>query len=579
MEALIFLSSCSWVDNTDPTDLSPSEQDEALGKAPILNPDSFPLHMWSPLQRQANAGYYFLVGEYLAMKGEREKSYELFNTAHELDPNEFLAEKLVDKYPYRVAEKAIVSAKKMTLLYPRSKLLKLKLGALFLENKEYNKAIEQTQKALELDTKDQSAYLQLINIYQKKGSMKDAIEQAIKLTQVKNSALSWRLLSTLYFYQKQYAKALPAAAKAYQLQSDNKELLLSYAYLLDKQKKRKKALELYDKFFTLAVKHQETVSKTVLFLKTFGSFEAAWEKLAELSKSRIGNNIGLKIEMILISWEQKNFQKAHALIEELLRKDPGSPRLNFLAGSGYERAGKKSKALKYYKKVRADSDFFITAKYKMSQILIAEKKYQEALDVILETLPLKYATWELYILASQIYSETDSFTKAIAILQEGYQRYPLKTHLLFLKGAYEEKAHLLDECIATMRQVIAQDPQFSSAYNYLGYLFAEQGENLDEAEQLILKALQLKPDDGYYLDSLGWVYYKKEDYNKALSVFQKAIIIVPDEGVVYEHLGDVYLKLDKKNKAIEMYEKAIKGKMEDKERMRVQEKLQEFRGS
>src|SRR5690606_35120944 len=130
---------------------------------------------------------------------------------------------------------------------------------------------------------------------------------------------------------------------------------------------------------------------------------------------------------------------------------------------------------------------------------------------------------------------------------------------------------------ATMRDVIAKDPENSSAYNYLGYLYADRGENLDEAEKLILKALQLKPGDGFYLDSLGWVYYQRGEYDKALGRLLEAAKAQPKEGVIFEHLGDLKKVTKNLEEAIEYYKKALSVDLEDKDRERVSKKLEELK--
>jgi tetratricopeptide (TPR) repeat protein len=114
-----------------------------------------------------------------------------------------------------------------------------------------------------------------------------------------------------------------------------------------------------------------------------------------------------------------------------------------------------------------------------------------------------------------------------------------------------------------MKVVIGIDPKHANALNYLGYTYAELGENLDEAERLIKAALKEKPDDGYITDSLGWVYYKKRLYTKALKYLEKAVSLVPDDPTILEHLGDVYLEMSNKEKALEFYQRSLNKKKKD----------------
>jgi tetratricopeptide (TPR) repeat protein len=93
--------------------------------------------------------------------------------------------------------------------------------------------------------------------------------------------------------------------------------------------------------------------------------------------------------------------------------------------------------------------------------------------------------------------------------------------------------------------------------NYLGYMWADKGVNLDEAQRLITQALEIEPDNGAYLDSLGWVYFKQGKYADALAQLRKAEgkLKEPDP-TVFEHLGDVLDKLGQREEAVGYWKKA-----------------------
>ena len=92
----------------------------------------------------------------------------------------------------------------------------------------------------------------------------------------------------------------------------------------------------------------------------------------------------------------------------------------------------------------------------------------------------------------------------------------------------------------------------------MGYSYAEKGIHLDEAEKLILGALKIKPENGYMLDSLGWVYLKKNNLKRAEKYLKKALDLLPDETEIIEHMGDVFAKQKRFKEAREMYERALK---------------------
>ena len=123
-----------------------------------------------------------------------------------------------------------------------------------------------------------------------------------------------------------------------------------------------------------------------------------------------------------------------------------------------------------------------------------------------------------------------------------------------------------------MRTVIRLDPKNANALNYLGYTYADLGTNLDEAEKLIKEALNYKPDDGYITDSLGWVYYKKGLYEKAVETLERAVKLVPNDPIVLEHLGDADIKINDSKKALEYYNRSLKHQKKDKEK--IEKKIQ-----
>src|SRR5437899_10010859 len=92
-----------------------------------------------------------------------------------------------------------------------------------------------------------------------------------------------------------------------------------------------------------------------------------------------------------------------------------------------------------------------------------------------------------------------------------------------------------------MEEAIRLDPKHADALNYLGYTYAERDMQLEEAVALIQRALAVKPQNGYYLDSLAWAYYKMGRFQEALAEMKRAVAVVPDDPVFLEHLGDFFL--------------------------------------
>src|SRR5262249_44164147 len=95
------------------------------------------------------------------------------------------------------------------------------------------------------------------------------------------------------------------------------------------------------------------------------------------------------------------------------------------------------------------------------------------------------------------------------------------------------------------------------AMNFIGYSLVERGKNLDEAEKLIRHALEIRPDSAAFLDSLGWLYFRRGEYRRAVGTLERAVALEPDEPLINEHLGDAYHSATNKVKAAAAYRKAL----------------------
>ena len=129
----------------------------------------------------------------------------------------------------------------------------------------------------------------------------------------------------------------------------------------------------------------------------------------------------------------------------------------------------------------------------------------------------------------------------------------------FNYGAAAEQAGLYDKAADLLRKSIALDPDNSAeSSNYLGYMWADHNMNLDEAETMIRRALQSDPNNASYLDSLGWVEFRKGQFDRALdNLLQAAKTAQREDPVVFEHIGDTYLKLNRMRDALEAWQKAL----------------------
>ncbi|MFH1338984.1 MAG: tetratricopeptide repeat protein [Candidatus Omnitrophota bacterium] len=142
----------------------------------------------------------------------------------------------------------------------------------------------------------------------------------------------------------------------------------------------------------------------------------------------------------------------------------------------------------------------------------------------------------------------------------------------YLGTIYEERGER-PKAIEEFKAALKLNPEYPDALNSLGYLYAEESINLEEAEQLIKKALEYESNNGAYIDSLGWVYFNQGRYQEAVRELERAVQFFPDS-LIYEHLGDAYLKQGNSAKARESWQKSLE--LGSKENQRVKEKLEKY---
>lgn len=535
---------------------------------------------WSETDKLIHADYLFLRAEFETLEDNSEKASQFYQDSYELKSNGFVAWKML----LSTAEKeelpeALIKAKKLVLQYPKNEYLRTTYGSLLAKQGLYKDAIFSFKKSILINSRYVQAYLNLVEIYRIQKKMKDAMIIAQKLVD-QNPQLpeGWATVAKLHLGNNQKDKALFSSKRAFDLQSRNPEYMLLYALSLEINGQSKNAVILYEKLFRINPTNEELITKMVRLYRQIGSLEDALALLDEVLKSTDSQNSALLLQKSFILWELKKFEESSKLLVNLAKKNPNSDRINYLTALGKEKIQKPAEALEFFNKVEIGSEFYPHAKFRSVNIYKNQKKYQLALTEAYSALDSdeKNST-EFYLIIAKIYEEKKEIVKSIDILQKGVDRFPSSANLHFNLGVYFEKDNKISECIREMKKVIELDSKFSSAYNYLGYLYAENNRNLDEAEKMVLTALELRPNDGYYMDSLGWIYFKQNHLDKALKTLLKANELAKNEGVILEHIGDVYQAKQELNKALEYYQNASKGKLEERDRNRIEAKYQNLK--
>jgi tetratricopeptide (TPR) repeat protein len=168
---------------------------------------------------------------------------------------------------------------------------------------------------------------------------------------------------------------------------------------------------------------------------------------------------------------------------------------------------------------------------------------------------------DVYINLAQIYDKAKNFGDMAKMLDAAEKLSPSnddKEGVLFMRGAMYERMKNYTEAEEEFRKALAINPDNASALNYLGYMLADRGVRLEEARDLIAKAVERDPKNYAYLDSLGWVLFRLNRLPEAEAKLREALELASRDATVHDHLGDVYFHEGKIREAIAQWQSSLK---------------------
>jgi Flp pilus assembly protein TadD len=145
----------------------------------------------------------------------------------------------------------------------------------------------------------------------------------------------------------------------------------------------------------------------------------------------------------------------------------------------------------------------------------------------------------------------------------------------YARGTSYERLKNWPPAEADLKKALELYPDQPLVLNYLGYSWIDQGIQLDEGMRLIERAVAVKPDDGYIVDSLGWAHYKRGNYAEAVRYLERAVELRPDDPVLNDHLGDALWKVGREREAKFQWDQSLSLKPEPDDALKTRRKLEE----
>ncbi|MEF3048831.1 tetratricopeptide repeat protein [Pseudotabrizicola sp. L79] len=243
-----------------------------------------------------------------------------------------------------------------------------------------------------------------------------------------------------------------------------------------------------------------------------------------------------------------------------------------------EQLGQQELAAEAYGRIPPDHPAFYTAELgRISTLFALERKDEglaalQALSTRFPDLSVVQMSYGDALRREERFAEAAAaYTAAINLVGEPEARH---WGLFYARAVAHERAGMWDQAEPDFRKALALNPDQPQVLNYLGYSFVDQGTNLDEALELIERAVALRPDAGYIIDSLAWAYFRLGRYQDALEPMERASLLEPVDPVVTDHLGDVYWAVGRQLEARFQWRRALSFDPEEKDATRIRRKLE-----
>ncbi|MCC6948161.1 MAG: tetratricopeptide repeat protein [Bradyrhizobiaceae bacterium] len=259
--------------------------------------------------------------------------------------------------------------------------------------------------------------------------------------------------------------------------------------------------------------------------------------------------------------------------------EPEHPLALLALGDLYEAVKKPELAIEAYARIPENSPLKRNAEIQRALNLDSLERTDEARARLTELIAKHPNDMEAIIALGNILRARKHFTDAIEVYSKAVALAPQPARanwtLFYFRGICYERSKQWPLAEKDFQKSLELNPDQPQVLNYLGYSWVDQGINLDQGLEMIKKAVELRPKDGYIVDSLGWAYYRLGRFEDAAKELERAIELRPEDPVINDHLGDAYWKVGRHLEARFQWRHALDLKPEPEDIVRIQAKLSE----
>lgn len=251
-----------------------------------------------------------------------------------------------------------------------------------------------------------------------------------------------------------------------------------------------------------------------------------------------------------------------------LHLDPGHASKILLIGDLLQDQRRWEEAIAVFRDVPEESPYSWNAAMAIGESLNALKRRDEAIAHFRALSERHKNRHEALVRVGDLLRAEEKFTEAAEAYDDAMARIddPAGANwtLYYVRGIAHERAKQWDKAEQDFQQALTLQPDQPLVLNYLAYSWADQGVRLDEAHEMIERAVAQRPTDGYIVDSLGWVLYRKGRFEDAVRQLERAIELQPNDPVINDHLGDAYWQVGRRLEARFQWQRVLTLKPEDR---------------
>ena len=500
----------------------------------------------------------FLMGETALQRGDRDVASESYLRLAKTTRDPRVAQRatevaLLSRKPIQ----ALDAAKLWVELDSNSVIAHQTIAALLVSNDRLDEARIHLDRLLDLEDNPGNFFMQLNNLLVRN------VDKTETLQLVQQFAKPYSEIPEAHFAVAQ------AASLAGQFETARQQMKLALALRPDwemaaiyngrilNRVSSASAIEFYENYLKTYPKANKTRIIFARMLVSEKNYIMARGQFRQLLAQSPGNaNVALAVG--LLSMELRDFDAAEESFKKALEfgyKDLNT--IRFYLASIYEKTHRLDKAMESFRSVIRGNQF-LPAQIRYAYLLSKQGKLSKARKH-LQQLPVKNDQQRAHLIVTEaeFLREAGAHQKVFDLLSNGLKKLPDYPELLYDRAMAAEKIGKSDILEKDLRKLIQLKPNHAHAHNALGYSFAEHGNRLPEALELIEKAIKLSPEDPYIIDSLGWVHYRMGNFNKGVSYLKQAFVIKPDPEIA-AHLGEVLWMQGTKEEAKEVWRSTIK---------------------